>query len=218
MPEPTQSGSPAVTSDPNLGASAAERPAEGARGYVKNLLLEETGNPDNPDMIEFPFRPTTVSVNTSVNDETMDVMGMSHQYKSYVNTSNVVVTFEIYMNALMMVKEGMGTDYSAEGKKEDLVGASVRIEKVRKFLQSIQYPGLTTEGVIGGQQPPVILCIPGVCCIRAKLKQLAEIHERCDIDGYPIELRLQCVFEEAPMARITMEDVASNGLYRTWGN
>ena len=215
---PTQSGSPAVTSDPNLGASAGERPAEGARGYVKNLLLEETGNPDNPDMISFPFRPTTVSINTSVNDDTMDVMGMSHQYESYVNTSNVIVSFELYMNALMMIKEGMTNEYAKEGGKDDLVAAANQIEKVRRFLQSLEYPGYESEGIIGGQQPPVILCLPGVCCIRAKLKQLAEIHERCDIDGYIVELRLQCVFREQPMSRITMEDVLSNGLYRTWGN
>lgn len=214
---PQQSGSPAVTSEPNLGASAGERPAEGARGWVKNLLLEETGNPDNPDMIGFPFRPTTVSVNTAVNDESMDVIGMSHQYDTYVNTSNVIVTFEIYMNALMMIKEGMAEGYNKEGGKTDLVAASNEIEKVRRFLQSICYPGLTSAAIIGSQQPPVILCIPGICCIRTKLKQLEELHERCDIDGYPVELRLRCVFKENPMSRITMEDVASNGLYRTWG-
>lgn len=209
-------GSPATTSDPNLGAIAAQRPDTAARGYVKNLLLEETGNPDYPDMITFPFRPTVVNIDTSVNDETMEVIGMSNEYESYTNTSNPTVTFELYYNALMMIKETTSEGFK-EGGKSLLNQMSEEIEKQRRWLQSLLYPGYTAAGVIGGQQPPCILCLPGIVTIRAKLKTLGEVIERCDISGNIVELRLPVTFREAPMARITMEDVLMNGLFRTWG-
>lgn len=214
MPDP--SGSPSTTSDPNLGASAAQRPNTAARGYVKNLLLEENGNPDFPDMITFPFRPTVVNVNASVNDESMDVLGMSHSYESYTNTTNAEVGFELYYNALMMIKETTAEGFK-EGGKSILNQMSGEIEKQRRWLQSLLYPGFTPAGVIGSQQPPCILCLPGIVTIRAKLKSLGEVHERVDIDGNIVELRLPVSFREAPMARITMEDVLMNGMFRTWG-
>ena len=213
---PYQGGSPATTSDPNIGASASQRPNTAARGYVKNMLLEENGNPDFPDMITFPFRPTVVNIDTSVNDETMDVLGMSHQYESYMNTSNVQVNFELYYNALMMIKETSGEGVK-EGGKSLLNQMSEEIEQQRRWLQSLLYPGYTSAGVIGGQQPPCILCLPGIVTIRAKLKSLGEIHEQVDIDGKIVALRLPVSFREAPMARIAMEDVLMNGLFRTWG-
>lgn len=215
---PARSESPAVKpSDPNLGALASVRPAEGTRGWVKNLLLAELGDKRFPDTIGFLFRPTPVNVNFSVNDEEMNVIGMSHKYASYVNTNNVVVQFELYMNTFMIIKENMIDGNRREGGKGDISAAAGEIERVRIFLQSLCYPGLIDNGMIGGEQPPVILCMPGICTIRAKLKQLGEIHQRNDIDGFPIEMRVQCVFHEAPMGRITMQDVLSNGLRRTWG-
>lgn len=209
-------GSPAVNSDPNLGASAAQRPNTAARGYVKNLLLEETGNPDYPDMITFPFRPNPVTVETSVNDETMDVMGMSHAYDVYTNTANATVSFEIYQNALMMIKETTSEGFK-EGGKSLLNQMSAEIEKQRRFLQALLYPGYTAAGVIGAQQPACILCLPGIVTFRCKLKSLGEVHERVDINGNIVELRMSVMFKEAPMARVSMEDVLMNGMFRTWG-
>ncbi len=211
-----QSGSPAVTSSPNIGASAAQRPNTAARGYVKNLLLEETGNPDFPDLITFPFRPTVVNVSTTVNDDSMDVMGMSHSYESYTNTSNAEVSFELYYNALMMIKE-MSIEGYGEGGKSILNQMSGDIEGQRRWLQSLLYPAAVSPGVVGSQQPPCILCLPGIVTIRAKLKSLGEVHERVDIEGNITELRLPVTFREAPMARVTMEDVLMNGMFRTWG-
>jgi len=209
-------GSPAVKSDPNLGASAAQRPNTAARGYVKNLLLDETGNPDYPDMITFPFRPTPVNVETSVNDDTMDVIGMSHAYDVYTNTANAQVSFEIYQNALMMIKETTSEGFK-EGGKSLLNQMSADIEKQRRFLQALLYPGITPAGVVGAYQPACILCLPGIVTIRCKLKSLGEVHERCDINGNIVELRLSVSFKEAPMARVSMEDVLMNGMFRTWG-
>jgi len=209
-------GDPAITPETNLGASASQRPSKVVRGYVKNLFLEENGNPDYPDMITFPFRPPQINVDTSVNDETMDVMGMSHAYESYKNTTNATISFELYYNALMMIKE-MSKPKESEGQKSQLNMMSEEIEKQRRFLQSLLYPGYSQSGVITAQQPPCILCLPGIVTVRAKLKSLGEIHEQSDIDGNIVALRLPVTFREAPMGRITMEDVLMNGMFRTWG-
>lgn len=213
---PNQSGSPAVKSDPNLGSIAAQRPTAAVRGYVKNLLLEETGNPDYPDMINFPFRPNPVNVETSANDDTMDVMGMSHAYDTYRNTANATVAFEVYENALMMIKETTSEGWK-EGGKSLLNQMSAEIEKQRRFLQALLYPGVTAAGVIGSQRPPCVLCLPGIVTIRCRLQSLGEVHERCDIEGNIVELRMSVTFKEAPMSRVTMEDVLMNGMFRTWG-
>lgn len=211
-----QSGSPSVESSPNIGSIAGQRPSAAVRGYVKNLLLEETGNPDFPDLITFPFRPTPINIDTSANTDTLDVIGMSHAYESYVNTANATVNFEIYYNALMMIKEE-AFENTSEGGKSILNKKSEEIELQRRFLQALLYPGKSTEGVIGAQLPPCIVCLPGIVTIRAKLSSLGEVHERVDINGNIVELRLAVSFKEAPMARISMEDVLTNGMFRTWG-
>jgi len=214
MPNP--GSAPSTTSDPNLGASAGQRPDTAARGYCKNLLLEETGNPDFPDMITFPFRPHPIHIETSVNDEEMTVLGQSHSYEVYTNTSNSSVRFDLYYNALMLIKETTSEGFK-EGGKSLLNQMSAEIEQQRRWLQSLLYPGYVSPGVIGAQQPPVILCLPGVLTIRAKLKSLGEVIEDCDIEGNITALRLPVTFREAPMARVSMEDVLMNGMFRTWG-
>lgn len=206
-----QSSKPNV--DPTMTSVVTHRPPMAARGFVKNLLLEETGNPDYPDMITFPFRPTSFNVDTSVNDDTIDVMGMSHSYESYVNTVNATVSFEIYYNALMMIKD---RTFKNPGKSL-IKQMSEEIEQQRRYLQALMYPGYTSPGVIEAQQPPCILCLPGVVTIRAKLKSMGEVHQTSGPTGDPIELRLNVTFKEAPMARVTMEDVLMNGMFRTWG-
>ncbi len=213
---PNTTGSPTVESTPNLGAIGARRPGIAARGHVKNLLLEETGNPDFPHIINFPFRPTEVSVDGSVNNDSMDPMGMSHRYETYVNTDNAQVTFELFMNALMMIKETTSEGLS-EGHKSHLNYASAQIQKYRRFLEALLYPGYVSPGTIHAQQPPCILCLPGIVTMRCKLNSLREVFKQCDIDGNPIELRMACSFREAPMGRISMEDVLTVGMFRTWG-
>lgn len=201
---------------PNLVSMAGQRPDTAARGYCKNMLLEETGNPDFPDMITFPFRPAMVKLNNSVNDEEMTVMGQSHSYEVYTNTANVTVGFDLYYNALMQIKDTTSEGFK-EGGKSLLNQMSQEIEKQRRWLESLFYPGYTSPGVVGGAQAPVILCLPGICTIRAKLKNMGEVIEDCDIEGNITALRLSVDFKEAPMGRVTMQDVLTNGMFRTWG-
>lgn len=214
---PNDTGSPATDPQgPNLGDIAAQRPGPATRGYVKNLLLDEIGNPEMPDMIRFPFRPNQIRIDSSVNDDTMDVIGMSHQYDTYVNTSNAQVNFEIYLNALMMLKEDAGGRETVGGRSA-YQKMSDEIQLYRKFLQATLYPGTNPAGIIGAQQPPLILCLPGVLTIRAKLKQLGELVTDCDVNGQIKEMRMTVTFREAPMSRVSMEDVMTNGMFRTWG-
>jgi hypothetical protein len=214
---PQQSGSPAVDPQgPNIADIAAQRPNSAARGYVKNLLIEDVGNPEMPSLITFPFRPSSIRIDTSVNDESMDVIGMSHQYETYVNTTNAQVSFELYLNALMMLKES-GPEVETPGGQSIYQKMSDEIQLYRKFLQATLYPGVNPAGVIGAQQAPLILCLPGVLTIRCKLKQLGELISDCDVRGQIKEMRMALAFREAPMARISMEDVMTNGMFRTWG-
>lgn len=181
--------------------------AGGGKGYIHNPLLE--GNEWNiDDTLAFVFRPAEVDIGIAVNDEEMTVVGQSHSYESYTNTRNVTVNFELYYHALMMGKESNG---------KSVVEMQMEIERHRAFLQALEYPGYTEEGVVGTVQPACLLCLPGLVTMRAKLKRIDEQHRDCDEEGGIIEVRVPVTFHEAPLGRITMEDVLLNGPFRTWG-
>jgi len=206
---------PPLNTDASAAPSSMEtarRPTGSARGYLKNLFLEELGNPELPDMIEFPFRPNVLRLDAGVNDETMNVLGMSHQYDVYSNTNNATISFDIYMNALMMVKEGM-----AGGQSPSIQEMSSKIQDYRRFIEALLYPPFNPSGVIGAQQTPCILCLPGFCTLRVKLKSLGEVLTDCGAEGDPKEFSFTVSFREAPLARISMEEVMLSGMFRTWG-
>lgn len=220
----------------NMSSIAGRSPTrgrDGVKGYIQNLILE--GDPDyrdpsgrQQDIFAFWFRPNPISETITPNYEDVAPMGMSHDYQTFVSTSSTVWTFEIYMNALMMLgatsqeqnianrNYGDGQAYK-EGKKTDLKKMSEEIEAGRRFLQALSVPAENIDGTIYQSPPPCLLVIPGIVSQRVRLRSLLFTYTNCDIDGNIKELRASVEFREAPLGRFTMQDVLDNGATRIWG-
>ena len=210
--------SPSRRSDgANFGSLAGRDPVGDTRGWIRNLSTEE-------DMY-FWFRPQPIKESIIAKYGKLSVIGMSHSYQTYENTSNVKINFDLYVNRLMLVKIGAqnvdSQNRTREGNEEagldDLRAFSDLIEQDRRYLESLQYPPQGVAGVIGSSPPACVLVLPGVCTIRCRLINLNIDFLDVDLEGNLKELRARVVFEEAPMARITMEDVRANGMFRVWG-
>lgn len=172
---------------------------------------------------QFMFRPTTVETEIAPVYEDQAVMGMSHDAGIYSHTGAMVVTFELYWNALMGMREksrfaagSRETDgrYSAgrEGGREDLARWGAKIEDGRRFLEALTVAPAGTPGMIGGTSPATaILALKGVCTIRARLTALKFTFEDFDAQGNIRELRAATSWRERPTMRFTMEDVLAAG-------
>lgn len=216
----------------NLGDLASRAPDGDVKGYVRNLILYEDDQTEFTDTMTFMFRPPMVREQVSAVFDKTRVMGMSHQYQNYSHTENFTWTFEVYENALMMLKSLAQQNYktqastigsaqrtvgSSEGSKNDIELISQMLEEDRRFLEALLLPYETPTGVIGGTTPPAILCIPGIVTARCRLLSLSWTAQDCDVNGNLKAWAAQVTFEEAPMARITMRDQLSAGSFRTWG-
>jgi len=203
----------------NLGIAASRSPIGENKGWIRNLILYEDDQTDYDDSMFFTFRPNIVRQQLAATYEKIRVMGMSHQYSSFSHTENNVFTFEIYFNALMMMKERArrGKVEGDEQARNDLALISQEIEKSRRFLESLLLPYEEPSGTIGSEPPPVLVFLPGYFTVRARALNLTLNFTDCDPRGNIKELAINATFEEAPMARITMRDQLAAGTFRTWG-
>lgn len=211
----------------NIGAIAARRPSEGARGWIRNLDISP--NSEFDDTLRLWFRPTTIQEALSVNYSDQGVIGMSAPYQNYEYTEGAIFTFDVFVNALMIIKEisadrnRTDRDYSsgeffAEGGVHDLKTTAYMMEQDRRFLQALTVPRAGLENTTGGVAPPAcILCVPNVCCLRVRVQSVNFQHNLFDVEGRITQWTASVEFKEAPLGRFTMEDVLENGANRTWG-
>jgi hypothetical protein len=209
----------------NLGDSAGRRQSDFARGSIYNPEL-----PEDSQNLTFFFKPEPIREQLQANYDKMSVIGMSHQYQSYSFTNNMAIQFDLYMNSLMMTKEGFkggtnrsinrnttGENNEVETSQQTVTGASAEIEWSRRYLEALLVPPVNFTGLIGSSPPAVILSLPGIVTIRCRLMQLSVEFVSMDIHNNIKELKMKVKFEEAPLNRITMQDVLENGSFRTWG-
>lgn len=201
---------------PNLGSLAGQGVATDAKGYIQNLQLKESDPNNYGDVLSFFFRPGPVSQRSRVNYEKLRALGMSHSYHSYNGTENSEVAFEIYFNRLMMVKEltrGEAPGYK-EGAEGELEAVSGMIEDSRRWMESLLLPPALDDGRIAAAPPACVLCLPGIVSIRCRLMSLDWTFKQVDVYGRISELRGSVSFEEAPMARLSMQDALEVGMFR----
>lgn len=207
-----------VSTEPNLG-SILQRPVGNYRGYLQNLLLEPDSDGEFQSIMPFDFRPSQIQENIGVVEDEIAVIGQSHTYDSYSHTNNMRISFELFYNALMMIKENsvIADRGNKEGGLGDLIDMVQSIQASRRFLEALEYPGVTPEGTVGTQRPACLLCLPGIVTMRCRLENLSIRFSRQGVVGDPVEMRANVTFKEAPMGRISMQDVLSVGSFRTWG-
>jgi hypothetical protein len=200
-----------------------------AKGWVKNLAIDEEMAEDfgMAHPFQFWFRPAVIRERIAVSYSKQQVLGMSHAYQLYEGTSNTPVSFDLWVNRLVMMKEHMlntdrGTGQSGDTDTQEdrdhlLVELSQQIERGKKYLQALSVPPEQASGVIGGAPPACLLVIPGILSLRMRLINLDFTHSDVDVRGNIVELGAKVTFEEAPDSRYTMQDVLESGSHRTWG-
>lgn len=221
---------PEVFNEKGLEAIAGRAVSGDAKGFVQNMEIDDSYASDlglNIHPFRFWFRPSPIRQSVKVNYESMSVIGMSHEYKTYRNTSNFLFPFELYVNRMMMIKDGAipTTQKEREGQRtgnpeggsDQLYALSQQIEAGRRYLEALSVPPATSYGVSGSSPPVCLLVIPGVVTMRARLIDLDINFTEFDISMNISELRAKVTFEEAPMSRFTMQDVLERGSNRTWG-
>lgn len=188
------------------------------KGYCVNEVLPDD---HGSKLLQFLFRPERVETEIAPVYNEVPVLGMSHPYATYSHTSAQVVTFEMYWNALMGMKEkgrfnaGSAKSTSAEGGKTQLKGWGEKFEGARRFWEALCVPPEAAEGALGGTPPPsALLVLPGVCALRVRLWSLRFTFEEHDQLGNIKALRASLSFHEVPRTRFTMEEVLESGSFR----
>lgn len=205
----------------NLGELAGKEPKpHDVKGYIRNMILyDDMEFRDLDDTIDFWFRPTTVREQGSANYQEMEVLGMSHKYRSFSSTNNFKFTFDLYFNSLMRLKQyatEKGERGRAEGDYNDMVLISNDMEQKRRFIESLVIPYQAASGIIVGENPPVILVIPGIVSMRGKVDSFTFEFRDTTLEGRLKEMVCRIEFTEQPLSRVTMRDHLSTGCNRTW--
>jgi hypothetical protein len=204
----------------NIAAIAGRRVAEGVKGWIRNLALYASNDTNFDDTLRLWFRPESVRETIQVMYQNQGVVGMSHQYQTYAHTESARFPLRIYENALMMLKEvkaGGDLRNTPEGARDEMEFYSEVMENDRRFIEALTVPPLGVTGVVGNEPSPCILCIPGIVTIRARVQSVEFDFTRSDINGRLREWSANVTFQEAPLGRLTMQDVLANGMFRTWG-
>lgn len=188
------------------------------KGYALNEVLP---NDHGAKKLQFLFRPTQVETNIDVNYSDEAVLGMSHSYDVYSHTSSQEITFELYWNAMMAMKE-KGRFYAKgarstgpEGGATQLQHFGEKFEDARRWFEALTVPPEATPGAIGGTAPPsAVLVLPGIFAGRVRLRNVRFTFEECDARGNIKALRAAVSFREAPRTRFTMEEIYEVGSFR----
>jgi hypothetical protein len=210
-----------------LAGLAGRDPSKLTRGFLRNLDMGGKAIGGVAPDFAFWFRPTPIRESIKASYDKMKVMGMSHQYPVYQCTENLTISFDLYVNALMLARS-YGQEREAksnkpgyaykEGGRNDKNRAVEAIEMGRRFLHALAYPAEGPAGVIGARTPVVILCLPGVATLRGQVTGVECSISDVFIDGAVKELTASVSFEELPIARVTMQDVLAGGFTRTYGD
>jgi len=219
----------------------------GTKGYVRNLVTFGDDESLLPYEVTFAFRPTPINEKIEPRYTKAQVAGNSSDFSTYANTASMAWRFEIYQNAMMMLREigarrnqSDAVDVAArnsakgffnqesrtpplargvpEGAANDLNVISDMMEQDRRFFQSLCYPAKWGNSGLSESPPAVILCLPKIVTARCRLIEWDCSYEDTDINGNLRAWRAKVGFEEVPTGRITMEDVLENGCFRMWGN
>ena len=199
------------------------------KGYCINEGLPE----DHwASLLQFMFRPTKVETEISPVYNETPVLGMSHPTPSYSHTGAQIVTFDLYWNTLMGMKEkgrftagsgstgGLGSYVNAQmaesnSGEKSLARWAEKIEGGRRFLEALTIPPEAEPGIIGGVSPATaLLVLPGICALRVRLWSLRFLFEDHDQQGNLRALVASTTWRECPRTRFTMEEVLDTGSFR----
>lgn len=219
----------------------------GVKGYVRNLVTYGDEDSKLPYEATFAFRPALITERVEPRYNKVAPLGNSSDFTTYSSTGSMVWRFEVFQNAIMMLRE-MGAKRNqsdavevaarnagngfwnqesrtppqargvSEGSANDLKVISDMMQADRRFLMAFCYPAKWGTSSLAEAPPAALLVLPGLLTARCRLIEWNASYEQFDIAGNLRQWRVQVAFEEAPIGRITMEDVLEVGTFREWKN
>jgi hypothetical protein len=201
-----------------------------AKGYVHNLALDAGSAHATAQTHPFTFwyRPGPIKERLAAEYQTVRPLGHPAGYHVYEGGENTSLSLDLYVHRLLLARDLPATADAppvAEGQAlrgrvvtaSQLQALSARMLRGVRYLQALLVPPTLAAGLMGGAPPPCLLVLPGLLALRCRLISLEIAYTQQDLEGLPIELTATCAFEEAPLARYTMQDVLLRGSQRTWG-
>jgi hypothetical protein len=156
------------------------------KGWIVNLFTDE--------QYTFQFDPEEVNIAGGASYANHNILGHSHQRDQYNYTKSILVNFILRANELLRQKD---------------VSSQKNINDYHNFLWSLIYPQ------IEGPPPIILLVMPGILRMRAKLTDIGEDVKRWAADGSKMmAFDMNVKFREEASARITSDEVRTRGLFR----
>lgn len=151
------------------------------------------------ETVEMPFVPSRFTEELVANWARKTVVGMSHQRKHFVSTSNYKIPgIEFFFSAI--------TPKQAE-----------EVHNGRRFLMSLMYPTRGAEGIAGAGPARILFIWPQMVSFTCTLDRLSITHEQFNREGLAVVFRAQMDLEEIRDARLASEDVRRQGTQRSSG-
>lgn len=151
------------------------------------------------------FNPETFTETIGVNYASMQVPGLSHTRKHFINTEDVKFEFELFFTCL--------DDVSPSS-----VAAIADMDLNRKFLYALTHPW-RSDGIRRGGPPRVIFIWPTFITLNCVVRMLAFTYLNFNRYGTPTAFKAKVSLEEIRDVFVSMEDILSLGTQRAdFGN
>ena len=150
---------------------------------------------DTGATISAQFNPEEVTEEIGVNFAEPAVLGLSHQPLQYLNTSNLLLNFDMGFDVLSI--EG-GTALAS-----------------RRFLHAVCYSSRAAQTVASGGTPDLFFVWPNLYSLVCRLKKLRIVHKRFNLSGLPTLFAASLTLVEVRNVRLYSEDVENYGTMRS---
>lgn len=151
------------------------------------------------DFLEAQFNPAEFEEVLGTNWAKQTIPGLSHQVKQFIHTEDVKFDLELFYHAK--------TDGGQIAALKDL-------HKARLFLYSACHPR-RANSIAGGGSPRIVFCWPNMISLQCVLTNLRLNYVDFNIQGTPTALRAKVSMEEIRDAHVTMEDILTQGTWRS---
>lgn len=143
------------------------------------------------------FNPAEFNETIGVNYAKLQVPGLSHTRRHFINTDDVKFDFELFYHCL----DGSGPK-GLEGIQED-----------RKFLYSLTHPW-RADGINRGGPPRVLFIWPKLISLSCQITNLAFNYTMFNNQGAPVAWKAKITMEEVRDAFVSSEDIRTLGTFR----
>ncbi len=142
------------------------------------------------------FNPEELEESLGVNYARLQVPGLSHTRKHFINTEDVKYSFELFQHCLESGDTGLA---SMKAIRED-----------RRFLYALTHPW-RADGIKRGGAPRVLFIWPKLISLTCVVTQLSFKYSMFNKDGAPVAWRAKVSLEQIRDEFVSMEDILNTG-------